>query len=91
MTTQGLVLCTFTPLEGMSEVVLHFLPGGKLYDAEKSNRKVVMATVDDVPHLSERDKTMLWGNESLHISVTHDLRVSPNLVQAQSIRLQSPI
>ena len=60
MTTQGLVLCTFTPLEGMSEVVLHFLPGGKLDDAETSNRKVVMATWDDVPHLSERDKAMLW-------------------------------
>lgn len=30
MTTQGLILLTFTPLEGMSEVVLQFLPGGEL-------------------------------------------------------------
>lgn len=30
MTTQGLMLLTFTPLEGMSEVVLSFLPGGAL-------------------------------------------------------------
>jgi phage terminase large subunit-like protein len=30
MTTRGLIMCTFTPLEGMSEVVLSFLPGGKL-------------------------------------------------------------
>lgn len=30
MTTDGLVLCTFTPLLGLSEVVLSFLPGGKL-------------------------------------------------------------
>src|SRR5277367_605624 len=30
MTTDGLILLTFTPLEGMSEVVLSFLPGGKL-------------------------------------------------------------
>lgn len=29
MTTQGIVLCTFTPLNGLSEVVLSFLPGGK--------------------------------------------------------------
>jgi phage terminase large subunit-like protein len=29
MTTQGLIMCTFTPLEGMSEVVLSFLPEGR--------------------------------------------------------------
>lgn len=30
MTTQGIIIFTFTPLEGMSEVVLAFLPGGQL-------------------------------------------------------------
>lgn len=30
MTTNGMVLCTFTPLLGLSDVVLSFLPGGKL-------------------------------------------------------------
>jgi phage terminase large subunit-like protein len=30
MTTDGLVLLTFTPLEGLSDVVLSFLPGGKI-------------------------------------------------------------
>lgn len=30
MTTNGLVILTFTPLSGLSEVVLSFLPGGKL-------------------------------------------------------------
>lgn len=29
MTTQGVILCTFTPLLGLSDVVLSFLPGGK--------------------------------------------------------------
>ncbi len=29
MTTQGLIMCTFTPIEGMSEVVMSFLPNGK--------------------------------------------------------------
>lgn len=29
MTTNGMILCTFTPLLGLSEVVLSFLPGGK--------------------------------------------------------------
>jgi phage terminase large subunit-like protein len=30
MTTDGTVLCTFTPLRGMSDVVLSFMPGGRL-------------------------------------------------------------
>lgn len=30
MTTNGIILLTFTPLEGMSDVVLEFLPGGRL-------------------------------------------------------------
>lgn len=29
MTTHGIVCCTFTPLYGLSDVVLSFLPGGK--------------------------------------------------------------
>lgn len=33
MTTNGLLILTFTPLEGMSEVVLSFLEGGKMPDA----------------------------------------------------------
>jgi phage terminase large subunit-like protein len=28
MTTDGMVMITFTPLQGLSEVVLSFLPGG---------------------------------------------------------------
>ena len=36
MTTNGLVILTFTPLEGMSEVVLSFLKDGKMPDAEES-------------------------------------------------------
>lgn len=34
MTTGGLILVTFTPLEGMSEVVMSFLEGGRLPDME---------------------------------------------------------
>lgn len=33
-TTDGLIYLTFTPLEGMSDTVLSFLPGGKLPKAE---------------------------------------------------------
>jgi phage terminase large subunit-like protein len=28
--TNGILLCSFTPLKGMSDVVLMFLPGGKV-------------------------------------------------------------
>lgn len=30
MTTNGLIMLTFTPLQGMTEVVMSFLPGGKV-------------------------------------------------------------
>ena len=33
MTTNGLLILTFTPLEGLSEVVLNYLPGGKIPNA----------------------------------------------------------
>jgi len=33
MTTNGLIMCTFTPLQGLSDVVLSYLPGGRLPDA----------------------------------------------------------
>jgi phage terminase large subunit-like protein len=59
MTTNGMVILTFTPLLGMSEVVLKFLPSGKL---EEEVGKVVMATWDDAPHLSEEAKKELWDS-----------------------------
>ena len=34
MTTDGLIICTFTPLMGLSEVVMMYLPGGKLEETD---------------------------------------------------------
>lgn len=63
MTNNGLIMCTFTPLLGMSEVVLYFLPGGKLETKNKDPVKfVIMATWDDVPHLSADAKKELWDS-----------------------------
>ena len=64
MTTGGLILLTFTPLSGLSDVVMLFLPGGDIREQvdEKSGRFVVMATWDDVPHLDERTKEMLFAS-----------------------------
>lgn len=59
MTTSGLMLCTFTPLEGLSETVLHYLPDG---DVGKAKHFVVMASWDDAPHLTKQQKDLLWNS-----------------------------
>lgn len=56
MTVNGMVLSTFTPLEGLSETVVSFIPDGNL---EKSTIPIVTATWNDVPHLSQEMKEKL--------------------------------
>jgi phage terminase large subunit-like protein len=60
MTNDGMVYLTFTPLLGMSEVVLAFLPGGAIPEKQDGSKAVVSATWDDVPHLSAAAKKDLW-------------------------------
>lgn len=60
MTNDGMVVLTFTPLRGMSEVVLSFMPGGSVPEKQDGPKAVVSATWDDVPHLSEQAKKELW-------------------------------
>lgn len=60
MTNNGMLMLTFTPLTGMSEVVLAFLPGGELQENQNGSKFVVMATWDDAPHLSDDVKKELW-------------------------------
>jgi phage terminase large subunit-like protein len=62
MTNNGMIMLTFTPLYGMSDVVLMFLPDGSLEEgvSEINGRFIVQATWDDAPHLSEEAKTELW-------------------------------
>jgi hypothetical protein len=65
MTTNGLVMLTFTPLMGLSEVVLMFLPGGQVRgegEEEKTRKFVVTATWDDAPHLDDAVKQELWDS-----------------------------
>jgi phage terminase large subunit-like protein len=60
MTNNGLLMLTFTPLMGISEVVLAFLPSGQITETSNDAGKyVITATWDDVPHLSEEVKTEL--------------------------------
>lgn len=59
----GIIMLTFTPLMGMSETVMAFLPNGQVQDVDASGSKfVVMATWDDVPHLTEATKKLLWAS-----------------------------
>lgn len=51
--TEGTMICTFTPLKGMSAVVLSFL------NEPNPNRFVLTLGFDDAPHLSEESKAKL--------------------------------
>ena len=56
----GLVMTTFTPLEGLSDTVMHFLPDGQLPEEPTlQGRCIVNATWDDVPHLDAATKADL--------------------------------
>jgi phage terminase large subunit-like protein len=57
----GLIMLTFTPLMGMSETVLTFLPGGEIQE-KAGSKSVTMASWDDVPHLTDADKAELLAS-----------------------------
>jgi phage terminase large subunit-like protein len=65
MTTGGIVMLTFTPLSGLSDVVLTFLPGGRMPEV-MGKKFIVMATWDDAPHLDEKTKRELWDSLPPH-------------------------
>lgn len=67
MTTGGMIMLTFTPLQGVSEVVLMFMPGGQVpRDFGETGRFIVSATWDDAPHLTEESKKELWAGIRPH-------------------------
>lgn len=56
----GLIICTFTPLKGMSAVVLSFL------NEPNENRFVLTIGFDDAPHLSPETKAKLIASFPPH-------------------------
>ncbi|MGB1290542.1 MAG: terminase large subunit domain-containing protein [Pseudoalteromonas sp.] len=58
----GILMLTFTPLLGMSEVVLQFLPNGEIKESSEGTKHVTTATWDDVPHLTEETKKKLLAS-----------------------------
>lgn len=67
-TTKGIIYTTFTPLEGMSEMAMSFLPdGNKPRSVVSASRYLVMAGWDDVPHLDEQTKRELLDSTPIHL------------------------
>ncbi len=64
MTTKGSVIMTFTPLKGISDVVLSFMPGGQLPSEYGQDHAVINAGWDDAPHLTEDEKRILAARYS---------------------------
>lgn len=69
MTTDGLLIETFTPLRGLTPIVMQYLPNGEVVDevSVTDGRAMVMAGWDDVPHLSEQDKKRMLAETLPHL------------------------
>lgn len=64
----GIIYCTFTPLFGLSDVVLSFMPDGQLpdngVDSNNPYKYVTQVSWEEVPHLSEKQKTEMMASYS---------------------------
>lgn len=70
MTTDGLLIETFTPLKGLTKVVMQYLPAGYeegMARVVTGNRALVMAGWDDVPHLTEAQKQLMREETPPHL------------------------
>lgn len=70
MTTDGLLIETLTPLKGLTKLVMQYLPAGYeegMARVVTGNRALVMAGWDDVPHLTEAQKTMMREETPPHL------------------------
>lgn len=66
----GIIICTFTPLLGLSDVVLSFMPGGILprdgTNPENPYKFITQVTWEEAPHLTELDKKELLATYAIH-------------------------
>jgi len=62
MTVDGIIMLTFTPLVGMSEVVLSYMPDGRDVENKEGGKFLIGATWEDAPHLTREQKDRLWGS-----------------------------
>lgn len=70
-TTNGLLMETFTPLRGLTPVVLAYLGGDASIPKDRigkhGDQALVMAGWDDVPHLSATQKARMLANSEVHL------------------------
>ena len=59
LTSKGILLVTFTPLRGVTELVQHFMDGG-------NGISITNATWNDAPHLSKDDQERLSSSYRAH-------------------------
>jgi phage terminase large subunit-like protein len=70
MTTDGILIETFTPLKGLTKVVMNYLPNGYeegMTEAVTQDKALVMAGWDDVPHLSDEQKRKMLAETPPHL------------------------
>lgn len=71
MTTGGLLIETFTPLRGLTPIVLKYLGEDAAVPEDRvsrvEDRAMVMAGWDDVPHLSEDQKARMLAEAEVHL------------------------
>jgi phage terminase large subunit-like protein len=56
MTTDGVMLVTFTPLQGLTKFVQDFMKAANADQEGPKQKAIIMAGWDDVPHLGEKEK-----------------------------------
>lgn len=69
MTTDGLLIETFTPLKGITPIVMQYLPSGEVTEdcVVSEDKALVMAGWDDVPHLGESEKRRMLAETPPHL------------------------
>jgi phage terminase large subunit-like protein len=68
MTCDGVIWASFTPLDGITELIANEFPEGLINEGlTHSGKFVVSMTWDDVPHLTEKMKDELWGAIAPHL------------------------
>lgn len=73
ITTDGTSVTTFTPLNGLTEVVLSFLPGARfpvhniIRTKEGTEKYITRVEWDDVPHLSDKAKRDMLARYPSHM------------------------
>lgn len=66
----GLLICTFTPLHSLSDVVQQFIPGGEFPEGnvhpKMPYRYIANVTWEDIPHMNEEQKKQFLSSYSEH-------------------------